>query len=87
MSVKTQTKDLLQKLGVNVAALEGGDLAVRTPTTGETIANVKTASSSEISAQIDKAMTRLKLGAKSQPHVVASWCACWAKNCAPTKMI
>jgi len=60
MSVKDQTKDLLQKLGVDAAALEGGDLAVSTPTTGETIANVKLAGADQISAQIDKAHDAFK---------------------------
>lgn len=61
MSVKQQTLELMTKLGVSAEQLEGGDLAVRTPTTGENIANVKIASASDISAQIDKAHEAFKI--------------------------
>ncbi|WP_424983536.1 aldehyde dehydrogenase family protein [Maritalea sp. S77] len=49
------------KLGVSQAALEGGDLAVHSPTNGEKIAEVKTSSAAEIKAQIEKAHEAFKV--------------------------
>lgn len=40
-SRKSETIELMGKLGVKPEALEGGDLAVYSPTNGEKIADVK----------------------------------------------
>jgi len=61
MSVQEQTKELLLNLGVDAAALTGGELQVKSPTTGEEIAKVKLTSASDISAQIDKAHEAFKI--------------------------
>lgn len=59
-SLKSETIELMGKLGVSQAALEGGNLAVYSPTNGEKIAEVKMSSAAEISAQIEKAHAAFK---------------------------
>lgn len=59
-SRKSETIELMGKLGVKPAALEGGDLAVYSPTNGEKIAEVKKSSAGEINAQIEKAHDAFK---------------------------
>ncbi|MCF4097069.1 L-piperidine-6-carboxylate dehydrogenase [Maritalea mediterranea] len=59
-SLRSQTAELLGKLGVNSAALEGGDLAVFSPTNGEKVADVHTSNADQINAQIDKAHEAFK---------------------------
>lgn len=60
-SLKSETIELMGKLGVSQAALEGGDLAVHSPTNGEKIAEVKKSSAAEIKAQIEKAHEAFKV--------------------------
>ncbi|RIX82354.1 L-piperidine-6-carboxylate dehydrogenase [Acidovorax cavernicola] len=55
LSVTTEVDQLLHRLGVPRAAHTGGDLAVRSPITGEVIAQVPTTSSSEASQVIGRA--------------------------------
>jgi aldehyde dehydrogenase (NAD+) len=54
-SVRTETLDVLARLGVDQAALSGGSLAVTSPITGETLAEVAEASISTANADIDRA--------------------------------
>lgn len=54
-SLKSQTIELMGKLGVAPSALEGGDLAVYSPTNGEKVADVQKSSTSQINSQIDQA--------------------------------
>lgn len=53
MTIATETIALLTRLGVDPKTLSGGDLAVRTPVTGETIAHVAT--TRDVDARIARA--------------------------------
>ena len=55
MTLSQETAVLLTKLGVDSAALAGGDLAVRSPVTGETIGSVGQVSVAEAGKAIDEA--------------------------------
>ncbi len=54
-SLRTETLDLLNTLGVDPMRLEGGALAVRSPVSGETIANVRETSVEDARARIGDA--------------------------------
>ncbi|HVY80419.1 MAG TPA: aldehyde dehydrogenase family protein, partial [Steroidobacteraceae bacterium] len=54
-SVAADVSALLQRLGVRADLVSGGALDVRSPVTGERVAQVKTVSAAETSAVIDKA--------------------------------
>ncbi|MCR4268002.1 aldehyde dehydrogenase family protein [Nitratireductor sp. ZSWI3] len=60
MSIKNETSDILARLGVDAKALAGGGLAVRTPVTGELIAEVETIPAGEAGAAIDRAHEAFK---------------------------
>ncbi len=60
MSIVKETADLLAKLGVDKAALSGGDLAVHSPVTGEQIAALKTISPAAAGKAIDAANDAFK---------------------------
>ncbi|WP_048644758.1 aldehyde dehydrogenase family protein [Nitratireductor soli] len=60
MSIKTETSDILKRLGVDPKTLSGGDLIVRTPVTGEQIAAIASISAAETSAVIDRAHDAFK---------------------------
>lgn len=47
-----ETRDILQRLGVDPASLEGGTLVVRSPITGDEIARVRETTASEAEAAI-----------------------------------
>lgn len=51
-SLRGETRDLLAGIGVDAALLEGGSLAVRSPVTGEVIANVRETSADQARAAI-----------------------------------
>ncbi|MFT8720353.1 aldehyde dehydrogenase family protein [Acetobacter sp.] len=53
--IRAQVTGIMDKLGVPVAAYQGGDLPVRTPVTGEIIANVRMTTTEEASAAIGRA--------------------------------
>jgi aldehyde dehydrogenase (NAD+) len=55
MSVAIETRDLLERLGVETSALSGGGFAVRTPVTGETIAELRETTPAEAAAAIEAA--------------------------------
>ncbi len=55
MNIKTETMEILARLGVKREALTGGDLTVNSPVTGEQIAALKTTTPAEASTMIDKA--------------------------------
>ncbi|MBX3531407.1 MAG: aldehyde dehydrogenase family protein [Rhizobiaceae bacterium] len=55
MSIASETTALLERLGVSRRDFEGGDMAVRSPVTGEKIGAVRTASPAEAKAAIDRA--------------------------------
>ena len=55
MTLKTETQDLLTRLGVSADDLKGGDLKALSPLNGETLAQVKTTSPGEASAAISRA--------------------------------
>ncbi|HEV7254437.1 MAG TPA: aldehyde dehydrogenase family protein [Mesorhizobium sp.] len=50
-----QTRDLLSRLGIPSSALEGGELHVRTPLTGEVLARVPAINADEARARIERA--------------------------------
>lgn len=56
----TETRCLLASLGVDPAQLEGGSLIVRSPITGETIAQVREATLAEVDHAIDRAAQAFK---------------------------
>jgi aldehyde dehydrogenase (NAD+) len=55
MSIASETAALLERLGVARKDFEGGDMAVRSPVTGEKIGAVRTASPADAKAAIDRA--------------------------------
>jgi len=55
MDLKTETLDLLGRLGVSATALSGGGLAARSPVTGETLAALPAISAGEAAAAIERA--------------------------------
>ncbi len=55
MSIKTETAEILTRLGVDGAALAGGSLTVRSPVTGDESAALHSASAGEADAVIEKA--------------------------------
>jgi aldehyde dehydrogenase (NAD+) len=55
MDIKMETADILKRLGVAGSTLEGGDLVVKSPVTGERIAALKTTTPAEANAMIEKA--------------------------------
>ncbi len=59
-NVKQETAELLAKLGVEKSVLSGGDLLVRSPVTGETIASLRQMSATEAGAAIDAAHEAFK---------------------------
>jgi len=60
MTVAKETAGLLAKLGVDESALSGGDLVVRSPVTGETIASLRQMSAAEAAEVIDAAHEAFK---------------------------
>ena len=60
MTVAKETADLLAKLGVDKAALSGGDLDVRSPVTGEVVASLKQISAADTAKAIDAAHEAFK---------------------------
>ncbi|WP_447762131.1 L-piperidine-6-carboxylate dehydrogenase [Sphingopyxis panaciterrae] len=52
LSLAAETRDLLVKLGVDPALLDGGTLAIRTPITGEVIASIHETTPAEADARI-----------------------------------
>ena len=60
MDLKTETLDLLARLGVPASALSGGNLAARSPVTGETIASLPAISAADAAAAIVQADTAFK---------------------------
>ncbi len=50
-----RARTLAKSLGVDLSALEGGDLVVRTPVTGEAIARLKAQSPTEVAAAVERA--------------------------------
>ena len=56
-SVQAGAAELLQQLGVETAAFQGGTLEVHTPITGDILARVAVASSAEVDAAIHRAHT------------------------------
>lgn len=57
MSLKDQTHALLSRLGVDVALLEGGDLSVTSPVTGDVIAHIPIMQKADADRSIDKAQS------------------------------
>ena len=55
MNIQAETTEILARLGVAREALAGGDLIVRSPVTGETIAELKTTTPGEARKLIEKA--------------------------------
>jgi aldehyde dehydrogenase (NAD+) len=55
MSLDKETRELFVRLGVDVARLAGGSLVVRSPVTGEQIAELQVTSAADAKAAIDKA--------------------------------
>ncbi|MBK9029765.1 MAG: aldehyde dehydrogenase family protein [Myxococcales bacterium] len=55
LSAVAETRALLTRLGVDPAALDGGDLSVRSPVTGEELARLTTATPADATAAIDRA--------------------------------
>jgi aldehyde dehydrogenase (NAD+) len=55
MDIRTETHELLERLGVSKSQISGGDLSVRTPVTGQEIAAIPSMSSAEASAAIEEA--------------------------------
>ncbi len=55
MSIREETAGLLQRLGVRRDTFSGGDLAVRTPITGETIAHIHATSAAQADQSIQSA--------------------------------
>ena len=55
MSLRQDALEILARLGVDRSSLEGGDLPVRTPLTGEVIASVKTQDAGEADERIANA--------------------------------
>jgi aldehyde dehydrogenase (NAD+) len=55
MNLRAETAELLTRLGVAGDRLEGGDLVVRSPVTGEQLAALATVSVADASAMIEKA--------------------------------
>jgi aldehyde dehydrogenase (NAD+) len=55
MDLKTETRDLLGRLGVPASALSGGSLPARSPITGETLAELPVTSPTNAAAAIDRA--------------------------------
>ena len=54
-TIQEETAQILAKLGVARAAFEGGDLAVRTPITGEIIGHVRTSTTTDATNAIESA--------------------------------
>ena len=54
-SARAETREILARLGVDVAGLEGGDLIARSPITGEETARLTQLSAAEAKAVIDRA--------------------------------
>src|SRR5258708_3646149 len=55
MTIAEETAELLAEMGVGKGALDGGDLSLRSPVTGEQIAALKTISPTEAAKTIDAA--------------------------------
>ena len=55
--VRAEALAILARLGVDLAALSGSDVAARSPITGETIATLKVASRAEAEAAVERAHT------------------------------
>jgi aldehyde dehydrogenase (NAD+) len=55
MDIRSETTELLGRLGVRADRLAGGDLVVRSPVTGEQIAALKTISAGDAAAAIEEA--------------------------------
>ena len=53
--IRAQVTGIMEKLGVPAAVYQGGDLPVKTPVTGEIIANVRMTTTEEASAAIGRA--------------------------------
>ena len=53
--VRAEALAILERLGVDLAALSGGDVAARSPIIGETIATLKAASRAEADAAVERA--------------------------------
>ena len=60
MTIAEQTKTLLEKLGVDAAAVGGGDLPVHSPLTGEPIAKVETTDPKTAATRIEEAHAAFK---------------------------
>jgi aldehyde dehydrogenase (NAD+) len=55
MGIASETASLLERLGVEKDRLAGGDLAVRSPVTGEEVARLKTMSAAQVGNSIEAA--------------------------------
>ncbi len=55
MDLKTETRDLLDRLGVPASALSGGKLAARSPVSGETLAELPVTSAGQAATAIERA--------------------------------
>ncbi|MBS3647770.1 aldehyde dehydrogenase family protein [Pseudaminobacter sp. 19-2017] len=55
MDIRTETQELLERLGVSKSQISGGDLSVRTPVTGQEIAAIPSMSAAETSSAIEEA--------------------------------
>lgn len=60
MSIKSETTEILKRLGVASDVLAGGDLIVRSPVTGEEIAALKSVSQAGANEAIEKADTAFR---------------------------
>ncbi|MCA8901590.1 MAG: aldehyde dehydrogenase family protein, partial [Hyphomonas sp.] len=60
-SLADMTRALLQDLGVPATDLDGGDLAVHTPLTGEVIARVRTSGSGDIERALHQASDAFRI--------------------------
>jgi aldehyde dehydrogenase (NAD+) len=86
VDVKAETAALLDKLGVAAGAWQGGDMASFSPVSGEEIARLKTVSAADAGKAIDAAHEAFKPGGSCRRRSAANWCACSARNCAPSKI-
>ena len=74
--------DILDRLGLDRSALTGGDLEVRTPITGETLAHITRTDAAGTDAAIARRRPRSSTGETSRLRAVASSRGCSARSCA-----
>ncbi len=90
MTVSAEAAALLDRCGVPSGLLAAGrglagGLVARSPLTGETVAELAVATPGEAAAQVERAHAAFLPGARCRRRAAASWCACWARSCAPPR--